>query len=257
MVSVIIPTMTSGFTHLARLMPQLSQEPDCEIIVVDNNSKDGTMNYLSNYNCRVIVNTTNLGFAKANNQASEIARGDYLLFLNNDTVITPGFLRKMQDVFQKDATVGIVGCLITKMEEPKKVQHAGVMFTQDYFPYELGLEIPSIAPGIPFNDPRVHIIREVPAVTAACMMVSHRVWSAVGGFDVEYINGWEDVAFNLRARELGYSVWYTGETSIRHVHFGSRSVGRFTYEKENRAKYERDWVLTDRAKTALKGRREM
>lgn len=249
MISILIPTMTQGLTHLARLLPALSQEPNSEIIIIDNHSRDGTTNYLSNYDCTVKINKANLGFAKAHNQGARIAQGDYLLLLNNDTTITPGFIEKMRQVFDKDPQIGIVGCLIYTMGTPRKIQHAGVMFTPDYIAYELGLEVPSITSQIPLSDPRAHTIREVPAVTAACMMIRKDIWFEVGGFDEEYINGWEDNDLCLKVREKGYKIFFTGEAVIYHQKFGS--PGRLAKEAQNRARFDSIWVNTGRAKKVL------
>lgn len=249
MVSVIIPTTTNGFTHLARLMPTLAPEKDLEVIIIDNNSKDGTCNYLSNYECTIKVNKVNQGFSKSNNYGARIAKGDYLLFLNNDTVVSPGFAQEMLKTFDLDPKIGVVGCLIYTMDSPHKVQHAGVVFTPDYLPYELGLDIPSIAPAIPKGDPRVRSVREVPSVTAACMMVKRSVFEEVNGFDEGYKNGWEDTDLCLRIREKGYKVWYTGQTHVYHKHFGS--VGRFNFELQNKSRYDSIWVSSGRAKQLL------
>jgi len=252
-ITVIIPSTTTGLGYLAKLMPQLSIECEGnEIIIVDNNSRDGTTNYLANYACTIIVNKTNEGFAKANNKAARKAEGDYLLFLNNDTVVTEGFLNTMLETFNIDEKIGIVGCLIIK-QDTKQIQHAGVMFTQDYIPYELGLPVPSISAGITMNDDRVRSIREVPSVTAACMMIKKSVFEEVGGFDERYWCGWEDTDLCLKVRELGYKIWYNGMTKIYHKHFGSINVGRFKNETENRQLYDSLWVTSGRARKVLKG----
>lgn len=249
MISVITPTTIGGFSHLAKLMPGLSQEKDLELIIIDNASKDGTCNYLSQYDCLVKINKIPMTFSQSNNIGATFAKSDYLLFLNNDTQVTSGFAQEMLKTFEQDPKIGVVGCLIYKMDLPHKVQHAGVVFTPDYIPYELGLEIPSIAPAIPKNDPRVTSVREVPSVTAACMMVKRSVFEAVGGFDERYKSGWEDTDLCLRIREAGYKIWYTGKTYITHKHFGS--PGRFKHEVENRALYDSIWVHTGRAKQLL------
>lgn len=256
MISCIIPTTIGGINHLARLMPGLSQEEGIEIIIVDNGSKDGTSNYLSQYDCTIKNNKINQGFSKAHNQGARLAQGDHYLLLNNDTVVTNGFTQEMLKTFSIDEKIGIVGCLIYTMNMPKRVQHAGVCFTPEYVPYELGLEIPSISPGITNNDGRVVSVREVPSVTAACMMVKRSVWEELGGMDEGYVNGWEDTDFVLRAREKGYKVWYTGKTYIQHEHFGSRSAGRFKHEAQNRSRYDSIWVTTHRAANALQGFRQ-
>lgn len=256
-VTVQIPTTIGGFTHLAALMPGLREEAknsDAEIIIVDNASKDGTTNYLSNYDCTVKINTANLGFARAHNQAAKIAQGKYLLLLNNDTVVTPGLISEMKKTFDLDPKIGLVGCQVLMLDGVKKVQHAGVMFTQDYIPYELGLEIASVAPGIPYNDPRVASIREVPSVTFACVMIKKECWDEVGGLDEEYINGWEDTDFVLKAKEKGWKVWYTGKAVVKHKKHGT--FGRFKFETVNRQRYDSIWVDTGRAKAILGEGRE-
>lgn len=250
MVSVIIPTSIGGFTHIATVLPLLELEPDKEIIIGDNGSRDGTVNYLSMHECTVVCNNKNLGFAIANNKCARIAQGEYLLFLNNDTVITPGFLQEMVNVFTHDEKIAVVGCLILEAND-KQVQNAGIMFTEDYIPYELGPELPGFSPGIAYQDDRVHVVREVPAITGACLMIKKEVFWEVGGFDELYVNGWEDNDLCLKVREKGYKIFYTGKTKIRHKRFGSR--GRFNHERENRTRYDSIWVHTGRAKKVLKG----
>jgi|WetSurMetagenome_2_1015567.scaffolds.fasta_scaffold145192_2 O-antigen biosynthesis protein len=253
MISVIIPTCIGGFNYLTKLMPQLSLEAkDHEIIIADNASRDGTTNYLSNYACTIIVNKTNEGFAKANNKAAKIAQGDYLLFLNNDTIVLPHFMEKMLNTFSLDPKTAIVGCMIIK-QDTNRIQHAGVMFTQDLIPYELGLPVDGISLGISRADPRANTVREVPSVTAACMMIRKSVFQEVGGFDERYVNGWEDTDLVLKVREKGYKVWYNGTAVIYHKHFGSVNFGRLQHENDNRRLYDSIWVTTGRAKEALKG----
>lgn len=255
-ISIQIPTAFSGLTYLASLMPQLKQEAkesDAEIIIVDNNSKDGTMNYLSNYECTVKVNLANLGFAKAHNQAAKIAQGEYLLLLNNDTVITPGFLNTLLSTFEIDPQIGLVSPLIYLMDK-KLVQHAGVMFTPEYIPYELGLEIPSIHPGILPNDPRVWSVREVPSITFACVLMKKEVWDQVGGLDEEYINGWEDTDFVLKAKLKGWKCWYNGKAVIKHKKHGT--PGRMNHEAANRHRYDQIWVNSGKVQEIIGEARE-
>lgn len=256
MVSVIIPTVTGGLNHLVRLMPLLALEQDVEVIVIDNWSRDGTSNYLAGYEVLLKINKEKRNFSQSNNQGAKYGQGDYFLFLNNDTAPDVGFTRKMVETFDCDLSIGVVGCCLITMDPPKRVQHAGVCFTTGYVPYELGLPQTDIGVGLAFNDPRVRSTREVPSVTAACMMVKKDVFFEVGGFDEEYINGWEDTDLVLKIREKGYKVWYNGEATVYHKHFGSRNAGRFNFEQQNRARYDRIWVDTNRAKSVLNGFRE-
>lgn len=252
MISVIIPTLTGGLNHLVKLIPGLSDEPDKEIIVIDNYSRDGTTNYLQNYECKIKVNKQLNNFSKSNNMGAKMAEGDTLLFLNNDTQIQEGLLQEMQSVLNSDKNVGVVGSLLYLMDYPRKVQHAGVMFTEKFIPYELGLPLSFGVPEIAPNDPRINSVREVPSVTGACMMIKKDLFDKIGGFDEEYNNGWEDTDLVLRVKELGYKVFYTGRKYVLHKHFGSKDRGRFTHENKNRQRYEEIWVNTGRAKNILK-----
>lgn len=251
MVSIIVPTTTGGLNHLVKLMPSLEAvKTPHETIIIDNNSHDGTLNYLSNYECTIKVNKAPKNFSASNNQGARIAQGEYLLLLNNDTYVTDSFLDKMLSTFQKGDNIGIVGALLWKMGQNKVVQHAGVYFNSDYIPYELGMCNPSV-PKISIQDERIRSIREVPSVTAACMLIKREVWDAVGGMDEGYQVGWEDTDFVLKAREKGYKVWYNGSAEVYHFHFGSQTAGRFKFEGQNRTRYDSIWVHSGRAKQII------
>lgn len=257
MVSVIVPTITGGLSYLVDLIPTLEMQTEPhELIIIDNSSRDGTTNYLGNHACTVKINTSRLNFSQSNNQGAKIAGGDYILFLNNDTKVEPNLLQEMLSVFNLDEKIAVVGCQLRLARTPHKVHHAGVMFTDKYEPYELGLDQPFGVPELPRNDERVVGVREVPAVTAACLMIKKGVFFEVGGFDENYINGWEDIDLNLKVRGKGYKIYYTGRTYAYHHHFGTKDRGRFMYEKENRARYESLWMTTGKAKEVLNGIRE-
>jgi GT2 family glycosyltransferase len=257
-VSIMIPSTIGGFTYLARLLPDLAieaEKSDAEIIVIDNASRDGTSNFLGNYECKMIVNKTNKGFGIAHNQGAKIAQGEYLLLLNNDTIITPGFIKTMLDTFALDSDIGIVGCCIYLMDGVTRIQHAGVCFTDDYVPYELGQPVSDLAPGLVAGDWRIGSVREIPSVTAACMMIKKELYDQLGGFDERYVNGWEDTDLVLRAKELGKKVWYNGQAVIYHKKHGTTSF-RFAKENENRALYDSLWLNTGKAKKLIGEQRQ-
>jgi GT2 family glycosyltransferase len=257
MISIITPTTRGGLTYLASLVPTVEmQTAEHELIVVDNASRDGTSNYLGNHDCIIKVNSIKMNFSQSNNYGATLSHGDYLLFLNNDTFLQPNLLEEMLRVFEIDEKIGVVGCQLRLMST-NKVHHAGIMYTDKYEPYELGLSTPFGIPELPNNDPRITSTREVPSVTSACMMVKKNVfYETGGGFDEKYIFGWEDVDFNLKVKEKGYKIYYTGRSFAHHKHFGGKDQGRFRYEKENRARYEEIWMNTGRAKAILGDFRE-
>ena len=257
MVSIIVPTTTGGLGYLTELVPTIERQTEPhELILIDNASRDGTTNYMGMHACTLKVNSVKMNFSQSNNYGAKIAQGDYFLFLNNDTKLESNLLEEMVKTFSLDPKIGVVGCQLRLMRTPHKVHHAGIMFTEKYEPYELGLSQPFGVPELPKNDDRVWNVREVPAVTSACMMVRKDVFFDVGGFDEGYIFGWEDTDFNLRARQKGWKVYYNGKSWAYHHHFGSKDRGRFLFESTNRSRYEQLWMDTGKAKEVLNGFRE-
>src|SRR5579872_5171036 len=117
LVSVTIVTYNSGRFIKRCLESVLAQKyPDLEIIVVDNNSTDGTVDILDNFEdcCRVVYNEENIGFAAAQNQAIGLSNGDWVLTLNPDVLLLPDFIQVLVDAGQMDSKVGAVcGKLLT------------------------------------------------------------------------------------------------------------------------------------------------
>ena len=103
--------------------------PNYKVIVVDNGSTDGTLAHLRKLlktrpNMRVIANASNRGFAAGNNQGISIAQGSSILLLNNDTIMTPGWLGRMLDVFNRHPETGIVGPMSNYVSGPQLVSEA-------------------------------------------------------------------------------------------------------------------------------------
>ena len=188
---------------------------DYEIILVDNASADGTREHFENSTeLFYIRNEQNLGFARANNQAAELASGEFLLLLNNDTIVQPGWLTYMIDSLEPDT--GIVGARLIYADET--IQHAGVAFGEgDHPPYH-------IYPGLPMRHPSVNRRREFNAITAACMLVRRQVYADLKGFNENYINCYEDVDFCLQARQNGWRIIYEPRALV--VHLEGKSAGR-------------------------------
>lgn len=194
-----------------------------ELIVVDNGSTDGTAEFLSSLSgdVKVIANGENLGFAKACNQGAAAAAGDYLVFLNNDTIVHPGWLEGVIRAFVLHrADI----CGVKLLYPDGTIQHAGVAFNEKGHPFHLFR-------GSPANAFYVNKVREFQCVTAACMGVKRELFGRLGGFDEGYRNGFEDVDLCLRAREAGCRIVYTPECVV--THFESKTPGRKRFDEEN------------------------
>jgi GT2 family glycosyltransferase len=195
---------------------------------VDNGSSDGTPEFLEGLArehpdlVRIVRNRENLGFARACNQGAETAAGDYIIFLNNDTLVHPGWLAPLIDELDNRPDTGVVGsCLLYP---DGTVQHAGVVIGRSRIPYHIFLDAAQ-------GDPMVAHRRAFRMVTAACMALRRDEFLAMRGFDEKYINGHEDVDLCLRYHQTGQWAAYRPESVV--THFESQSEGRFAHCRAN------------------------
>lgn len=195
-----------------------------EIIVVDNASTDGTAAFLkaeaAQGRLRVATQAQNEGFARGCNRGAREASGAILLFLNNDTQVTPGWLEPLVKALQQPET-GIAGAKL--LYANGTIQHAGIEFIQGVpdHPHRN-------APG---NAPAANQFRELDMTTGACLMVHRPLFLRLGGFDEAYRNGVEDVDFCLRVRAAGFKVVYEPKSVVYHLE--GQSEGRFRHVNEN------------------------
>lgn len=233
-VSVIIPLYNKvEYTKqcLEALVLNTDQSLGYEVVLVDNASSDGTADYLRSLSgdVTIVTNLRNLGFAKACNQGGRIARGRYLVFLNNDTIPHPGWLDGLIKGAERDGA-DIVGA---KLLYPNgRAQHAGVAFNEQSIGYH-------IFNGFTADAPAVNRKRFMQCVTAACMLVKGELFAELGGFDEGYVNGFEDVDFCLRAGERGRRILYNPDSVL--IHFEETSEGRKAHDEPNIRRFLARW----------------
>lgn len=204
-----------------------------EVIVVDNASTDGTGNFLGKIegDVQILRNDRNLGFAKACNRGARAARGKYLVFLNNDTIPQPNWIKPLVSEVDEHPEVGVVG---SKLLFPDgSVQHAGVVFMRSH---RSAYHIYRTAAG---HTSAVNQRREFQAVTAACMLVRREIFDEVQGFDEGFINGFEDVDLCLKVRGKGYQVIYQPRSVLYHLE--SQTPGRNEHEVHNSRRLQERW----------------
>jgi len=228
--SVIIPLyncLPLTQAMLASLQATLPAGLAHEIIFVDDGSTDGTRAWLSTLTAppfRVLLNERNLGYAVGNNRAAALARGELLALLNNDLVLTPGWLEPM---LAAHAALGPRAGLIGNVQLDAKtgaVDHAGLVVNSTGKPVHLRCLPP------PWSR-AWRPVRPVPAVTGACLLVARDLWTQLGGFDEAYLNGGEDIDLGFRARAAGR----TNAVALRSVirHHVSSSPGRKARDEQN------------------------
>jgi GT2 family glycosyltransferase len=218
-VSVVIPTRDRvDLLRVAVEGVRRTTRPDVEILIVDNDSSDpDTLGYLQSVDAIVIRFPGPFDFAAMNNLAARRARGEFLLFLNNDVEIhAPGWLEALLE-YAALPEVGAVGARL--LYPDGTLQHTGVLIQPDARTDHIVSGSREAELRHPYF-PRV--ASDVAAVTAACMMVRRSVFGTAGGFDPELRVAYNDVDLCLRLRSLGYRVIFTPFCTLTHHECATR-----------------------------------
>lgn len=237
-VSIVIPVFNQcEFTRqcLDRIWRHSSDTVPYEVIVVDNGSTDDTRAFfadpLLDPRLRYHRNDENLGFAKGNNLGASLSASEYLLFLNNDTLVRPGWLEEMVRLAESSARIGVVG-IKQLFPYTNTIHHTGIVFTPGGVPQHL-------YPHAPADLPHVNKQREYQAVNGACLLIRRSLFEACGGFDEGYVNGYEDVDLCLAVRQRGLSVVCCTRASI--YHYGQMTETRTADDDRNAARFKTKW----------------
>jgi O-antigen biosynthesis protein len=234
LVSVIVPTFGQVAFTLRCLSSIANHQPavPIEVIVVDDawRGLDGAALDLV-HGIRLIRNETNLGFLCSCNRAAAVARGRYLLFLNNDTeVLDDNWLAPMIALFRQRPDTGAAD---------GRLQEAGGIVWQDGSGWNFGrLEDPST--------PAYNYVREVDYCSAAALMVEQHIFARLGGFDEIYAPAYfEDADLCFRLRQIGLKTLYQPQSVVIHhegmSHGRDINFGIKSYQVANRGKFINRW----------------
>ncbi len=217
-VSIVIVTW-NGKRHLDACLSAASRQAgvDAEIVLVDNGSSDGTVDYVRERFPHVVVvaSPTNEGFAGGNNAGVRVARGRLIALLNNDTIADDGWLRALMQGLDEAGGFTLVTSRIVYMHAPDIIDSAGDGLLRWGGAFKRLHGAPAAM---------ALVSGEVFGVCGAACLLPKAVFDELGGFDDDFFASHEDVDLSYRARLLGYRCRYVADAVVRH--HGSATLGR-------------------------------
>lgn len=215
LVSIIIVNL-NGCRHLKICLKSLQSMifKDYEVILVDNASSDSSVAFVrKNYpSVKIIENKENLGFAEANNIGAKEAKGEHLLFLNNDTKTKPDFIDKLVSRMEEDSTIGMCQGKLLLMDEPDRLDVLGGYLTFSGFLKHIGLNLGDYE----IDRGQHNQEKEVFSPRGACMLIRRNLFEKLGGFDKDFFAYFEETDLAWRVWLAGYRIVYIPRSVIYH-----------------------------------------
>ena len=245
-VSVVMPVFNHADLTASCLTSLVETTNDCdvnlELIVVDNGSTDETPALLATLiqgDITVLRNEVNRGFGEACNQGAEIAKGEYILFLNNDTLLLPCWLTPLIAALEEDQRCAAVQPRLIYPDG--RLNDAGGLVFRDGEAWVYGK-------GARILDAPQYASRRTPDyVTGACMLIRRTAFQEVGGFDPRYAPAYyEDTDLSFALRAAGWTLLYEPAATIVHLEGGTAgtdvNTGLKQYQVRNKYIFARKWV---------------
>ena len=239
-VSIVIPVHGKLAYTLAclRSLAKHGAQAGFEVIVVDDASPDDSAATLAKVGgLQLLCNAGNLGFVGSCNAGAAAARGEFLLFLNNDTQITSGWLDALLRCFDERADCGIAGSRLVYPDG--RLQEAGGLVFGDGSAWNYGRFEPR-------NGGAFRYRREADYVSGAALMIRRETFQRIGGFDTLYAPAYyEDADLAFAVRQLGLRVYYEPASTVIHCEGISAGTdthsGMKRFQRINQAKFVEKW----------------
>ncbi len=199
--------------------------PNYQVVIVDNGSDEKPS--APPRGAKIIYNKKNLGFAGGNNVGIKYAlekRADYILLLNNDTIVSQDFLTKLIEVGEKDKKSGLLGPKIYFADEREKIWFAGGQVNWLYNKGEMK-GYSEIDRG-QYDDP---VVQETDYITGCCLLIKRAVIKKIGLMPEDYFLYYEDTDWSLKARRAGFKCSFVSQASIWHKGSKSSLEGSSSY----------------------------
>lgn len=239
-VSIVIPVYNQ-FTYTYNCLKSILENSggvSYEIIIADDVSNDLTIRLAEvAENINIVRNKENQRFLRNCNHAAQYAKGEYILFLNNDTQVQENWLQPLIDLIERDETIGMVG---SKLVYPDgTLQEAGGILFGDGRAWNYGN-------GQNPANPEFNYVKEVDYISGASIMIRTSLWKEIGGFDEFFAPAYcEDSDLAFEVRKHGYKLMYQPLSVV--VHFEGKSngtdlnAGVKQYQVDNSKKLKKKW----------------
>lgn len=222
--------------NLLHSIEKASQHLTKEIIIVDNASDDGSVEFIQEKfpQVRLIINNKNLGFGKANNIGLKEAKGNFILLINPDTLVAEDTFDKMINFFKNQPQVGLAGCKILNPDGTLQLA-CRRSFPGPWTSFTKVTGLSALFPkskifakyNLTYLDENQTY--EVDAISGSFMMMRKEVYEMIGGFDEQFFMYGEDLDFCYRVQKSGYKVFYVHSTQI--IHYKGESTKRSSLDE--------------------------
>jgi GT2 family glycosyltransferase len=217
----------NGVTHLRQFLPSVlsSSWPNLEIIVGDNASTDGSVEFIQkDYpSIKVIQNEKNYGFTGGYNKVLELVDADYYILLNSDVEVFPGWIEPVINLMESDPLIAAAAPKIKDYYQKDHFEHAGAAggFIDSFgYPFCRGRMFYEIEA----DRGQYQVSGEVFWATGAAMFIKKHCWDEAGGFDDRFFAHMEEIDLCWRLKNIGYKVMYCAESEVCHLGGGTLNV---------------------------------
>lgn len=222
LVSIILVNYNSAaiIRDCLQSLRQFNQTIPSEVIVIDNASEDGSPEIITEYFPEVILcrEAVNHGFGQGNNIGASIAQGEFILFLNPDTIATCDFLPSLLEVMAKDSQVGIVAPQLINRDGTLQISTSPAISIRGEFlaqkrshQYRRGRNLKKITQAFAHQ-------QEVDIVVGAALLIRRRLFEQLRGFDENFFMYFEESDLCQRSQYLGWKIIYYPYVSLIHLH---------------------------------------
>lgn len=211
----------NGKDLLTKFLPSIirySNPSFCTIYVIDNDSDDDSISFITKEfpTVKIVKNKSNYGFAKGYNVGLKNIPADFYALVNSDIEVTENWLEPIIKTFSKNEKVAIMQPKILDYKNKTKFEYAGAGggFLDNFgYPYCRG----RIFNAIEIDEQQYNNEKEIFWASGACMVIRKSVFNELKGFDIDFFAHQEEIDLCWRAKNLGYQIYYNGESTVYHV----------------------------------------